>query len=47
MIKKYKLAYSILHFQIFLIDQNNKAYPTDLQCQTEPIYEYEGGFFYE
>lgn len=45
MIKKYNLAYSILHFQIFLIDQYNKAYPTDLQCQTEPIYEYEGRFF--
>jgi hypothetical protein len=42
---KYDLRYSVLHFQIILVDQNNCAYPTDLQCQTLPIYDYEGKFF--
>ncbi len=41
-IGEYNLRYSVLHFQIFCVDQNNNAYPTDMQCQTEPIYEYEG-----
>ncbi len=44
MIKEYNLQYSVLHFQIFLVDQNNKAYPTDLECQSEPMYEFEGKF---
>ena len=34
----------MLHFQIFAVDENNQAYPTDLQCQTEPIYEYDRKF---
>ncbi len=46
MIKKYQLQYSILHFQIFLVDRDNKIYPTDMKCQTGPIYEYEGKLFF-
>lgn len=42
LINEYRLRYSILHFQVVLVDENNQIYPTDLQCQTEEIYEYEG-----
>ncbi len=41
-IGEYKLRCSVLHFQIFCVDENNNAYPTDMQCQTENIYEYGG-----
>ncbi len=41
-IKHYNLRYSVLRFQVFLIDENQIAYPTDLSCETTPIYEYEG-----
>jgi hypothetical protein len=44
-IEEYKLRYSILHFQVFFVDENNNAYPTDMQCHTEPMYEYEGKNF--
>ncbi|CAF3003740.1 unnamed protein product, partial [Rotaria sp. Silwood2] len=40
-IEKYNLHYSVLHFQIFLVDKNQIVYPTDLSCETEPIFEYE------
>ncbi|CAF4876077.1 unnamed protein product [Rotaria sp. Silwood1] len=32
---------NVLHFQIFLVDENQVAYPTDLLCETTPILEYE------
>ncbi|CAF2053435.1 unnamed protein product [Rotaria magnacalcarata] len=40
-IENYNLRYSVLHFQIFLVDENQIAYPTDLSCETTPIFEYE------
>ncbi|CAF1148855.1 unnamed protein product [Adineta steineri] len=40
-ISTYNLRYSVLHFQIFLVDENQMAYATDLLCETTPIYEYE------
>lgn len=42
LIEKYSLRHSILHFQIFFIDTNHVAYPTDLLCETGFIFEYEG-----
>ncbi|CAF1195166.1 unnamed protein product [Adineta ricciae] len=41
LIEKYRLHDSILHFQIFVVDTNHVAYPTDLLCETESIFEYE------
>ncbi|CAF0973711.1 unnamed protein product [Adineta steineri] len=41
LIDEYKLRYSIFHFQIFVVDEYNQAYPTDLKCQTDSIYEYD------
>ncbi|CAF1503394.1 unnamed protein product [Adineta ricciae] len=40
-INTYNLRYSVLHFQIFLVDQNQIAHSTYMSCKTEPIYEYE------
>ena len=45
-ISENNLRYSILHFQVFLVDQNQLAYATDLQCQTDSIYEYECRFIH-
>ena len=42
LIEKYRLHHSILHFQIFFIDTNHVAYPTDLSCETGYIFEYDG-----
>ena len=41
-IEAFHLNYSILHFQVFLIDGNQNAYATDLICGTNQIYTYEG-----
>jgi hypothetical protein len=41
-IENCNLRYSVLHFQIFLVDENQIAYPTDLLCETARIFEYEG-----
>ncbi|CAF4051936.1 unnamed protein product [Adineta steineri] len=41
LIDEYTLRYSIFHFQIFVVDEYNQAYPTDLKCQTDSIYEYD------
>lgn len=41
-IEAFHLNYSILHFQVFLIDGNQNAYATDLICETNQIYTYEG-----
>ncbi len=36
-----------MRFQIFLVDENQIAYATDLSCEATPIYEYEGiGFLF-
>ncbi|CAF1039688.1 unnamed protein product [Rotaria sordida] len=40
-IENYDLRYSVLHFQIFFVDENQIPYPTDLSCETTPIFEYE------
>jgi hypothetical protein len=44
-ISTYNLRYSVLRFQIFLVDENQIANATDLLCETTPIYEYEGRGF--
>ncbi|CAF1260117.1 unnamed protein product [Adineta ricciae] len=41
LVEKYDLRHSILHFQIFFVDTNHVAYPTDLLCETDSIFEYE------
>ncbi|UJR38547.1 hypothetical protein I4U23_031213 [Adineta vaga] len=40
-IEDYNLRYSILIFQIFLVDDDHVAYPTDLICQSESLFEFE------
>lgn len=41
-IDEFRLDNSVLHFQVFLIDENQNAYATDLICETNQIYTYEG-----
>ncbi|CAF1123142.1 unnamed protein product [Adineta steineri] len=40
-ISTYNLRYSVLRFDIFLVDKNKNAYATDLLCKTTGIKEYE------
>ena len=42
MIEEFQLKWSILHFQVFLIDSDQCAHATDLFCETEQLYAYEG-----